>query len=231
MNAWDLLQWWNLIFVLPFAAGLIYLFFMCSGLVSSENAGDGDVAGDGDHSIEHDVGSDHDVGHDAGHEGEHDTGDSSFLRALSFLGLGKAPVSVLLMCFCFIWGFTGWAANLILSKILFLPVLFVWPSLVTAFLLSVLFTRWLAQLFCRFMPSTETYGMTNRQLIGKSAEAIFNITEKFGMARTMDDSGNIQDVYCRVRAGKEPIPKQSKVVLMEYDEAEKFFYVTQNPLG
>jgi hypothetical protein len=138
---------------------------------------------------------------------------------------------MLFMCFCFIWGFTGWAGNLVFSKIFYFPVLFVWPTLATAFVMSVLFTRWLAQLFCRFMPTTETYGTSNQQLVGRSAEAIFNITEKFGMARTMDDSGNIQDVYCRIRPGREPVPKQSKVVLMEYDEAEKFFYVKPNPLN
>jgi hypothetical protein len=246
MNPGELLQWWNLVFILPFTAGLIYLFLMCSGLVSSEHGAG--VGGDIDHDIqfEHDVDLDHDIqvdhgdiGHDQGAEhdtdsendAEQDAGDGLFLRALSFLGLGKAPVSMLFMCFCFIWGFTGWAANMVFSKVLVFPALFVWPSLAAAFLASVFFTRWLAKLFSRFMPTTQTYGTTNQQLIGKSAEATFNITEKFGMARTTDDAGNQHDIYCRVQPGKEEIPKQSRVILMQYDVTENFFYVKLNPLN
>src|SRR5687767_13728649 len=117
MTGMEALQWWNLIFLLPAVGALIYLLVLALGAIPLEG---------------HDV----DVGHhlDAGHHDvEHGDGDP-FHGALSLIGVGRLPLSLVLMSFAFLWGFFGWLGNRLFSMVLPSPSLFLWPSLVMAFL-------------------------------------------------------------------------------------------------
>src|SRR5438067_3052533 len=78
---------------------------------------------DADHDIsaesnaDHDIGNDHDAGdHDADQDGDHDADDgggpsSALLAALAWLGVGKVPVSLLLMILLMTWGAVGFGIN------------------------------------------------------------------------------------------------------------------------
>src|SRR5207249_11936126 len=125
-----ILGWQNLIFVVPFGLAVIYLGIYT---LSGWTFGDADADGGIDHDIDTDVDAhidvdahvdvDHDVADadtdadaDADHEADHDTeaeggGGTSqpsiALQALSWVGIGKVPASIVLMVLALSWGFIG----------------------------------------------------------------------------------------------------------------------------
>lgn len=231
----ELFAWWNLIFVLPFGAALVYILSLAIGLVPA-GGGEGDADADVDHdvSIDADADADHDVGveHSVG-DHDHDVGhgdQSTLLKTLGFLGVGRVPLSIIAMSFCFLWGFAGWASNLIFAPVMRLPELYIWPSLGIAAFASVFGTRMLARGISRIMPSTETYVVSSKQLIGKCATARYLIGPDSGSAMLKDDQGDLQEVPCRIRSSEAPIPSGDRVVLMEFDPKTNVFFVRPDPL-
>jgi hypothetical protein len=216
----EFLQWWNLIFILPFLGGIFYLFLMIafgSSVLEQE--------------VEVDLEGEVDIGEIITEPSfEVDTEPGEVFEALSFLGIGKIPISIIILTFCFLWGFLGWISNQIFRQILPSPGLFIWPSLGVAFLVSLIGTHWLATGLAKIMPRTETYAVSNQELVGKRAQALFNITEQFGRARLRDNSGNLIGVPCQVGPGEREIPSGSRVVLLRYDAKRKVFVVRPDPL-
>lgn len=225
----ELMQWWNLPFVLPFAAGVVYLILMALGgdlLGGVEADADADV--DADLGVDHDF--DHGIEHSVGHEGEIDHEPSLALKALSFLGLGKVPISLLMMSFCFVWGISGWISNQFLESILRIPEIYFWFSLSIAGLSSIVLTRYLARGLAKIMPATESYVISMKDLVGKRAETRYPVTSNSGSATLYDIYNNLQEVSCRVETGEERIPANTQVILVHYDEQEKVFLVRRDQL-
>lgn len=200
----ELLQWWNLIFILPFVGALFYVLMICTGLVAAD----------------HDV----DLDHDMGIEHAHEFDPGTLAKALQFLGIGRVPMSIIMISFCFLWGFAGFAANTLLKPML--PAwLFVWASIAVAFVAAVVFTRFTAGLLGRIMPATETYAVTLEQLVGKWAEAVTTIDQSFGQAQVHDDAGALHTVQCLIRDGESNIARGTQVVLLFFDKSKGAFYV------
>jgi membrane protein implicated in regulation of membrane protease activity len=221
----ELLQWWNLIFILPFIGALFYVLLLCSGVVAADH--DAEFNADMDHDAEFHAGMDH----GAGIEHMHDVDPGMLARALSFLGIGRVPLSVIIISVCFLWGFAGFAGNTILKPVL--PAfLFVWVSITIALVVSVFCTRALAGLLSRIMPATETYAVSLEQLTGKWAEAITSIDETFGQAHVHDDAGSLHTVQCLVHSGDSNIHRGTQVLLLFFDKSRNAFFVgTEWPAG
>lgn len=211
----ELLQWWNLLFVLPFVGALLYILLLCSGAVAAEH--DIGFSVDGE--------SDFDADHDAGVEHIHDLQPGLLSSLLQLLGIGKVPLSIIVISFCCIWGFIGFTGNTVL-KTLLPPSLFVWLSLIIAFVVATALTRSLARLIARFMPVTETYAISPAQLVGKWAETTTRIDDTFGQAIVHDDAGVLHTVQCIIKTGEEPIPIGSRVLLVLFDKNRGVFHVS-----
>jgi hypothetical protein len=211
----ELLQWWNLIFILPFIGALFYILMLCSGVVAAD----------------HDAGFHADMDHGAGIEHLHDLDPGMLVRALSFLGIGRVPLSIIIISVSFLWGFAGFVGNTLLSP--FLPVfLFIWVSIAIALAVSIFCTRALAILLSRIMPATETYAVSVEQLAGKWAEAITTIDETFGQADVHDDAGALHTVQCLVHPGESRINRGTPVLLLFFDKSRNAFFVgTELPVG
>ncbi len=215
-----MLQWWNLIFVLPFLGALFYILMLISGAVSADH----DVGLDSDVETDVDIGHDVDVDHDAGLEHVNEFEPGMLARALSFLGIGRVPLSIIIISFCFIWGFSGFASNTLLAPIL-PSIIFVWASIAIAFVVSLSLTRILASVMARVMPATETYGVSLEQLVGKWGEAVTTIDETFGQAHVHDDAGVLHTVQCVVKSGETAIPRGTQVILLFIDKTRSVFSV------
>lgn len=235
------------IFELPAIAAAIYLALLTSGAVMAEHDADVDVDHDVDLDLDAEVGLgaeleagvdiDHDLDLDAGagvehvpgldHGHPHGMGDhepGSFLRVLAFLGIGRVPISIILMTFSFLWAFFGIAANILLGGILpGISVLLV--SLPAAILGAVLGTRALALGISKVLPSVETYAVKGIQLVGSTGEALFEITEEFGRVRVFDEHNNLHDVTALVRPGRSSIEKGSRVFLTRYEAKKDTYFV------
>jgi membrane protein implicated in regulation of membrane protease activity len=208
----DLLQWWNLIFLLPAVAALLYLLLLSLGAIPAE--GHDFDAGDAGHLELH------------GHL-DHPDGDP-FHGALSLIGVGRIPLSLILMSFAFLWGFFGWLGTQIFATFLTTPELFVWPSLVVALVGASVFTRVLAFGLGRLMPGTESYGAEARELIGRMADVRYPLTEKTGTVQLHDQHGSIHEVPARVLPGEAAIPAGTRVVLWRFNEQEGSYFAVQD---
>jgi membrane protein implicated in regulation of membrane protease activity len=200
----DLLQWWNLIFILPALAALLYLLLLSLGAVPGEG---------------------HDV--DADHDWNHGDGDL-FHGALSLIGVGRVPLSLILMSLLLLWGFFGWLGNQIFGTVLPSPSLFIWPSLAVALIGSVAFTRVLARGLGRLMPATESYGAGARELIGRMADVRYPLTETTGTVQIHDQHGSMYEVPARVMPGEEAIPAGTRVVLWRFNEQDGAYFAVQD---
>jgi membrane protein implicated in regulation of membrane protease activity len=225
----DLLAWWNLIFLLPALAALLYLLLIAAGTVDVGHDVDADLDADADLDMDVDADVFHGIEHSLG--AEHAGGGSTFSSALSFLGFGRVPLSILLLTFCFLWGFAGWAANTLLKAPLDRPGVFFWFSLAAAALVSVLGTRSLARGLARILPSTESYGTRERDLVGRLARVRDTVTERQGRAQLFDANGSLQEVPVRIKAGEPSIPARTEVVLLNFDRDRGVYYVLADPLG
>lgn len=221
----ELLQWWNLIFILPFIGALFYILMLCSGILAADHGAELNV------NMDHDADFHADVDHGAGIEHLHDIDPGMLTRALSFLGIGRVPLSVIIISVCFLWGFAGFAGNTLLKPVL--PAfLFVWGSIAIALAVSIFCTRALAGLLSRILPATETYAVSLVQLTGKWAEAITTIDETFGQAHVYDDAGALHTLQCLVHPGESSIPRGAQVLLLFFDKRRNAFFVgTELPVG
>lgn len=231
MQVLDLLQWWNLIFVLPFCLALGLVLLMATGAVSAEF---------GDHDLDLDFDGDVDIDADTDHNFDlHDSvGEGSFLgNALSLLGVGKAPLSLIGSCFCFIWGFAGWAANQFFESLWPAPGVFVWASIGVAFFSAILLTRFIVLGMVKFMPLDENFAVSDSQLIGRRATVRFSVTGQSGTAQVYDQYGTLHEVPCRLKGDGESeqniasLPPGTPVVLLEFNRTQKVFRVRVDPLG
>jgi len=246
-----LLGWWNLIFVVPFGLAVLYLgIYTLSGWTFGDADADGDfdahidadvdahldadtdVDADADTDLDADADTDADADHDADHDAESDgagggaSQPSIAMQALSWIGIGKVPASIVLMVLALSWGFIGFVANQALNRDGSARVILI--SLPLAAIGSLLISSGLSRLFARVLPKSETYARRRHELLGSVGEALYDIDQKFGMANIRDDRGNLFQVGCRSETINSAIPKGSHVKLVGYNAKEQLFYVVQS---
>lgn len=227
-----ILQWWNLAFELPFLTALLYTILMSAGVGNSGEA-------EHDVGVDHDVGIDNDVDHDLDHGIEQITAHDhelvpthpqggELVRALSFLGFGRIPLSLVLTTFLYIFGFAGWAGNMVLAGTVLPPEIYFWVSMFLAMTSSVFLTRTFAIRLSKLLPKYESFGITSLEdLVGYTGEVTNQITATFGTANVHDNIGNLHEVICRVPPGEKPIPFGSHVLLTGYDPGRRIFSVLE----
>src|SRR5512136_387047 len=99
---------------------------------------DADLGHDLDHDLDHDV--DHDMDHEVGHDLAHDAGGApAWAGALRFLGVGQAPLTMVLLVLLGGFGILGWIVNA--SVIGVFPVYPGW-ALAVVLLLDLLIAAW-----------------------------------------------------------------------------------------
>jgi hypothetical protein len=217
-----LLDWQNLIFLLPMLAALGYTLLMAAGLGFGEHGIDVDhdvnldVGHDFDAGVEHDFDTDHDAGH-ASHIG-HSGHAGAAAKLLGLFGVGRVPLSILILSACFVWGAVGLALNVWLGTANMLRV----SGL--AALAAVVCTRLLAEGLAKLMPGEESYHTTREELVGLAGEVLYEVTPTSGTVRLRDPTGNLLDLDCRIHSG-DGIQAAQRVVLDEYDPSADVFFV------
>jgi membrane protein implicated in regulation of membrane protease activity len=246
-----LLSWWNLIFVVPFLLALVYLgFYTFSGVTFGEGDADADTDADTDAAVDADADADVDADADAdadvdadadadvdadadadagAHVGAEAHGEASegmpfLLGVMSWLGLGRVPLSILLMVLLICWSVVGFLTNYVAWPRLGerVPLL----SLPLAAMASAFITRGVVGAVSRWMPTYETYARRRHELLGCRGEAVLPIDQGAGLAVVRDDQGDLFQVPCRVYRDHPPIAKGEKIRLVAYNGKQGLFYVT-----
>jgi hypothetical protein len=187
---------------------------------------DADHDWDADSELDHDADLDHDG--DLSHEAPGGRGNGSVtgsLTALAWLGVGRVPLSLLVMFLLLTWGALGFMSNYLLSTRGARADQAVLLSFAVALVGSVLLTRLLGRLMVRYLPLNETTARRRHELLGLNGEALYAINDRFGMAAVRDDRGELYQVPCRVEAGSDIIAKGTVVRLVGYSAKDKLFYV------
>jgi hypothetical protein len=143
------------------------------------------------------------------------------------VGLGRAPISVLVMILMLAWGFFGFLANLTLYPKSEPGAAQVWTmSVPLALIGGVLTTRIIAGLVGRYLPTHESYALRRHELLGATGEALYTIDQNFGMVAVRDAHHDLFQVPCRVRADQPAIAKGSKVKLIAWNGKQQLYYVS-----
>jgi len=158
------------------------------------------------------------------------SGLASFAEeALSFLGLGRIPLVLVLCCFCLVWGVAGLVSNQFLSKVLRTEWLYVWPSLASAIVCSTFATHSMSKVLARVVPKSETYALGRAALVGMVGKTLYSVTPSSGAAHVRTPNGLCQ-VYCRVDDGKATIETGKNVILVDYDADSGSYSVAETEL-
>jgi len=254
MTMTNLLEWWNIIYVAPFALALLYLgLFVFTGITFGDADADVDanadanIPGDGPVHVEahvvDDFGGDHDVDPDADHDVSHEAEGQSngnlvqreyaghaehaghvsgIGQLLSFLGVGKIPLSLALMTLLFTWGIFGFILNVMLVKWLGASSLVGLISMPITLVVAMLLTGAFAALIAKVIPLADSKGQRREDLVGQTGDAIYDIDSTFGMASVRNASGDLFQVPCKAAEGNK-IPKGTRVVLFDYDRDQGYF--------
>jgi hypothetical protein len=180
--------------------------------------------------MDHDV--DAHVDHDLHAEAEHHVPDfhvdhgvhaeappvqpSLLEEALSFFGIGKVPLSVILMTFLITFAVVGWAVNKLLGPVLITPAAFFPISCGAAVVLGLGGTKLLSGTLGRYLRPIETAALHRGELVGRIATTSLPVDAKFGTALVRDEYGTLHKVTCRVAEGAQPVPKGQTVLLVRF---------------
>lgn len=226
--------WYNLPFTLALLAFLTLSALQFIGLGE-----DHDTDLDHDLDIDHDLDLDHDFDHDLDvdqdldldHETDlaHDLagGEPVWLEVLQFLGVGHAPLTLVLLIWVGGFGILGWVANSFVLNIV--PTYPSWALvivLVGALSISAWSTSRLARLIGRAIPAFASSATSASQLVSRRGRvASVQIDDSYGQVKVRDSGGTLITVFAKVDPGKPPIPRDSEVYLVDYDAARKVYIV------
>jgi membrane protein implicated in regulation of membrane protease activity len=192
---------------------------------------DADLGHDVDHDLDHDV--DHDVEHDVSHEVGHDAGGApAWIGVLRFLGVGQAPLTMVLLVLLGGFGILGWVANASVMGIL--PKYPAWALAVVLLLdlfVAAWFTSRVAVFIGRAVPAFSSTATSVKRLVSRRGHVVSpQVDEKYGQVKVRDQGGTLITVFAVVDPGKPPIPRDTEVILVEYDEARKRYVVVPSDL-
>jgi membrane protein implicated in regulation of membrane protease activity len=146
---------------------------------------------------------------------------------LKFLGVGQAPVTMIVLLLVGGFGLSGWIANwFIVGALPLYPGWAMVGVVAGALLASVLFTSRTARLISRAIPAFSSTAISASQLVSRRGRvASLQVDDAYGQVKIRDSAGTLITVFAKVDPGKPPIPRDSEVYLVDYDVAKKVYTV------
>ena len=248
MNAWLFpFTWYNLPFTFLLGVCLVLAVLQLIGLGGQHEGGtdlehgvevehdvslEHEVALEHEVTLEHEVDLGHDVGHDAGPAVDQG-GGFSFLSALAFLGVGKAPLLVVLLILFGSIGILGWLLNAVIVSLLGgnYPGPAFGGVLLVVLALGVTVSSRTAQLIARALPPFFSTASRADAFIGRTGEVISpTVDDKYGQVHVRDPGGTLITVFAVTRT-ESPIPRGTEVVVVAYDAQQRCYLVTRSKPG
>ena len=222
--------WYNLPFTLMLLFCGVLMALQLIGLGGDGDA-DADLDADFDADVDLDADLDADIDLDADADVDADAdGLSEMLSVLAFVGVGKAPLLVVLLILLGSIGILGWTVNsLVLAVFRSYPAWAFIVSLLVALIGGSLASSRLARLIGRALPSISSTATAATGLVGRRGTVISSrVDGAYGLVRVRDQGGTLINVFA-ITAEDEPIGSQTEVALVEYDMHKKRYMVV--PIG
>lgn len=238
-----LIAWYNLPFTLMLGLGVVLAGLQVLGLSHDGDADadadidadvdadadlDADVDADTDMDVDHDV--DHDIDHDADQDIDHDMSRDSVsgFSWLAFIGIGKAPLMVVLLIVLMTTGLLGWFLNgLVMGMLGFFPGLLLLGTFVVSLLAGGLVSSRMTRFIGRALPPVSTTATRAQALVGRPGTVISPfVDDRYGMVHLRDDGGTLISLFAITEDGQ-PIPRGESVILLSYDAAQRRYLVTR----
>ena len=238
-----LIAWYNLPFTLMLVLGVALAGLQLLGLSHDGDAdADGDVDVDGDidadvdadadvgadTDVDHDI--DHDVDHDLDHDVEHDISRDSLsgFSWLAFIGIGKAPLMVVILIVLMTTGLLGWILNGLAVGILgFFPGLVLLATFLVSLVAGSLVTSRITRFIGRALPPVSTTATRAQSLVGRPGTVTSPFVDgRYGMVHLRDDGGTLISLFATTEDEK-PITRGEPVILLSYDATQRRYLVTR----
>jgi len=157
---------------------------------------------------------------------------SAALNVLQFLGVGQVPITMVLLVLLGGFGIIGWMLN---AVVLGITPQYPGIALVFVALVGLAFAAWFtsrtARALGRAVPAFASTATTLARLVGRRGHVTSpEVDEKYGQVKVRDLGGTSIVVFAIVDAGKPHIPRDTEVILVEYDAARKVFVVVPSDL-
>src|SRR5512138_2633932 len=225
------IAWYNLPFTLMLGLGVLLSGLQLFGL-SHEGDTDADAHvdadGDMDLAIHHDI--DHDLDHTLDHNADHDIGHGSLsgFSLLAFIGIGKAPLMVVVLIVLMTTGLLGWFLNGLAVGILgFFPGLLLLGTFAVSVVSGSLVTSRIARFIGRALPPISTTATRAKALVGRPGTVISPFVDhRYGMVHLRDDGGTLISLFA-ITEDEQPIPRGEPVILLSYDATQRRYLVTR----
>ena len=244
-----LIAWYNLPFTLMLGFGFILAGLQVLGLshdgdTDADADVDGEVDADADidtdiaihHDLDHDI--DHDIGHDLDQDVDHDldpTAEHDMSRDslsgfswLAFIGIGKAPLMVVILIVLMTTGLLGWFLNgLAIGVLGVFPGLLLLATLLVSLAAGSLVTSRVTRFIGRVLPPVNTTATRAQALVGKPGTVISPFVDgRYGMVHLRDDGGTLISLFA-ITEDEKPVARGESVILLSYDAAQRRYLVTR----
>jgi len=241
------IAWYNLPFTIMLVLGVVFASLQLLGLSQDQDTdADADVDVDGDvdadvdadmdvavhhdfdHDIDHDI--DHEIDHDLDHDVDHDISHDSIsgFSWLAFIGIGKAPLMVVVLIVLMTTGLLGWFLNGLAVGVLgFFPGLLLLLTLMVSLVVGSLITSRVTRFIGRTLPPISTTATRAQALVGRPGTVISPfIDSRYGMVHLRDDGGTLISIFVTTE-DEQPITRGESVILLSYDAAQRRYLVTR----
>lgn len=241
------IAWYNLPFTIMLVLGVVFASLQLLGLSQDQDTdADADVDVDGDvdadvdadmdvavhhdfdHDIDHDI--DHEIDHDLDHDVDHDISHDSIsgFSWLAFIGIGKAPLMVVVLIVLMTTGLLGWFLNGLAVGVLgFFPGLLLLLTLMVSLVVGSLITSRVTRFIGRTLPPISTTATRAQALVGRPGTVISPfIDARYGMVHLRDDGGTLISIFVTTE-DEQPITRGETVILLSYDAAQRRYLVTR----
>ena len=247
-QAWTFISaWYNLPFTILLGLCLLLAGAQLTGFsgepdqdVDADADGDfdPDVAGDAGTDLEHDIDGDADANSDADAETDTDSdaavdgaATSSFVTPLAFLtqiGVGRAPLVIVLLILFGAAGICGWLLNSLVENVFGVyPAIALAAVLPAAFVAGGIASRRIASFIGGALPPVSTTATRSQSLVGRSGVVISPfVDERYGQVHLRDAGGTLISVFVITHA-QPPIRRGDEVLLLTYDAAQRRYNVAR----
>ena len=241
-----LIAWYNLPFTLMLGLGVALASLQLLGLShdgdtdADTDVADGDIDTDVDadadieiqhdldHDVDHDI--DQDIDHDLDHDADHDISNNSLsgFSWLAFIGIGKAPLMVVVLIVLMTTGLLGWFLNGLVMGILgFFPGLLLLATFLISLLAGSLVTSRVTRFIGRALPPVSTTATRAQALVGRPGTVISPFVDgRYGMVHLRDDGGTLITLFA-ISEDEQPIARGESVILLSYDAVQRRYLVTR----